>query len=823
NTQISHIYGETTFNNFICTTAGKTLQFEAAKTQTIVGNLRFTGQLGNLIILRSTIDDTQWNIDPQGTRNVGYVDVKDSNNINAAEIRALLCLDSLNNTKWDWITVGLAEFVSIIDPDDGAGTDYTSLSSWEANNQADLTSTTTLVFSHAGITGTISDTDSVTGVTSGATADVVHASGTQILLENINGTFQSGEQVYQTLDTNYVTISNTGELAVSVASCRSSSGTADQTAVTIDGWTTSATNYIKIYTTQENRHSGIWSDSVYRLTGTAAANDTHLLDIKENHVKVEGLQISLTNSGGYTGCNALNMDSQGTASEISFNSNILKGAISETNSEGRGIYANDADITAKIYNNIIYDFVNGAAANTAGIATSTGGTYYLYNNSLIDNYVGIAINAGTAAAKNNIVKGSGDTNAYVGTFAAGTDYNATDGTDDIGQGSNNKTGQTFSFVNESIDNFHLDPADVSAKDLGMDLSGDSNISFSDDIDNETRSVAWDIGADEDDNPPLLIADAYTYATKQLVLTFDESVDASEITYASFELADSSSGGNSFTLTSSDAEAGTDGWTLTFTLTDTHRNTIASWDNAGTTTLYLGISAGGVKDLDGNAITVVSRQAVDTWTKDTIAPIVTDLNISITSSGSGAGGAYLVGETVIVQWDNSGSGDDNDDIVSVVCDFSALGGEATAVMTETADVYTASYTIAALISGTHTVAVTASDYAGNATTTPDTTDIVIIANLLSSTNVEPASLAAGVSGDVTVSFTPANPIPADGKVVVTFPTDLGAGFSFNSGGTTTAESDSLRMDGSLAVSVNSNVVTITRSAGTVWYNSEWVYR
>ncbi|MCK5591009.1 MAG: hypothetical protein KAI72_03550, partial [Candidatus Pacebacteria bacterium] len=368
--------------------------------------------------------------------------------------------------------------------------------------------------------------------------------------------------------------------------------------------------------------------------------------------------------------------------------------------------------------------------------------------------------------------GSGDTNAYVGTFAAGTDYNATDGTDDIGQGSNNKTGQTFSFVNESIDNFHLDPADVSAKDVGMDLSGDADISFSDDIDNETRSVAWDIGADEDDNPPLLIADAYTYATKQMVLTFDESIDASEITYASFELADAFSGGNSFTLTSSDVEAGIDGITLTFTLTDAHRNTIASWSNAGTNTLYLSISAGGVKDMNGNSIAALSRQAIDTWNKDTIAPVVTDPNISIISTGSGGGGVYLIGDTVTAQWDNSSSGDNNSDIASVTCDFSALGGPAAAPMAEeTADVYTASYTLVVALTDTATVSVTATDYAGNVTTTPDTTNIVISAGLLSSTNVEPVSLVAGASGDVTVSFTTSNPIPLDGKIVVTFPTSL----------------------------------------------------
>ncbi|MCK5591767.1 MAG: hypothetical protein KAI72_07410, partial [Candidatus Pacebacteria bacterium] len=99
-------------------------------------------------------------------------------------------------------------------------------------------------------------------------------------------------------------------------------------------------------------------------------------------------------------------------------------------------------------------------------------------------------------AKNNIVKGSGDVNAYIGTFAVGTDYNATDITDEIGSGSNNQILQTFLFVNESGDDFHLAAIDTSARNSGTDLSADVNLSISDDIDGNIRLGAWDIGADE---------------------------------------------------------------------------------------------------------------------------------------------------------------------------------------------------------------------------------------------------------------------------------------------------------------------------------------
>ncbi|MCK5591660.1 MAG: hypothetical protein KAI72_06870, partial [Candidatus Pacebacteria bacterium] len=139
-TQTSRIYGDTTFNNFTCATAGKALQFEATKTTTITGALTFTGQSGSLITLRSTSDDTQWLIDPQGTRSVSYVDVKDSNNVHATAISPENSTDSLNNINWDFVsmdhftitgnptqTVGDFQTITVtaIGDDSGTYTDYT--------------------------------------------------------------------------------------------------------------------------------------------------------------------------------------------------------------------------------------------------------------------------------------------------------------------------------------------------------------------------------------------------------------------------------------------------------------------------------------------------------------------------------------------------------------------------------------------------------------------------------------------------------------------------------------------------------------------------
>jgi len=94
------ISGSTIFHDFYCAIAGKQLTFTADTTQIIKGTLTLTGTAENRLLLRSSADETQWNIDPQGTKAVSYVDVKDSNNINSTVIGASGSKDRGNNTNW---------------------------------------------------------------------------------------------------------------------------------------------------------------------------------------------------------------------------------------------------------------------------------------------------------------------------------------------------------------------------------------------------------------------------------------------------------------------------------------------------------------------------------------------------------------------------------------------------------------------------------------------------------------------------------------------------------------------------------------------------
>jgi uncharacterized repeat protein (TIGR01451 family) len=93
--------GSTTFYNLTKTvTSSATLTFDNTSTQTITNTLTLNGVKGQSLLLRSDLDGEQWGINPQGKRNISYVDVKDANNIDTTWILAINSINSGNNTGW---------------------------------------------------------------------------------------------------------------------------------------------------------------------------------------------------------------------------------------------------------------------------------------------------------------------------------------------------------------------------------------------------------------------------------------------------------------------------------------------------------------------------------------------------------------------------------------------------------------------------------------------------------------------------------------------------------------------------------------------------
>jgi len=396
---------------------------------------------------------------------------------------------------------GARQFIATIRE---SGGDFSSLYDWEAtmsaNDDMDLTAATTKVFSYSIMVGSITASSTVVGATSGATGIAVFATATtsssQILIKSISGTFQSGEQV-QVDASNYVVISDNGNPVIAVAKIDGLWSNPDTASVIIDGWTTSATNYIKIYTTPEARHKGMWDDTKYRMQVADTA-----IRSKEDNIRVEGIQIYLT-VGTY---DKQGIDNYGAATaDYRVSDNIIKGPSGSVDGDYTyGIRVCSTSGTARIWNNIVYDFTGSSTVSggigVCGSYTNSTVTSYAYNNTLYNNTNGVWLQGGGSPVnifKNNISQNS--TVGFSGNFDSSSDYNLSD--DGTPPGANSISSTTVLFVATSTYDFHLSHKDVAAKDAGTNLSSDSNLSFAADIDSYSRSIntlnsAWDIGAHE---------------------------------------------------------------------------------------------------------------------------------------------------------------------------------------------------------------------------------------------------------------------------------------------------------------------------------------
>ena len=98
-----YIEGNSTFYDLIKTTnSAATLMFRAGDTTTITNALTLEGAAGQILSLRSSTPGTQWNIDPQSTRDLAWLDVQDSNNTSGTtiDVRGSGSVDSGNNDAW---------------------------------------------------------------------------------------------------------------------------------------------------------------------------------------------------------------------------------------------------------------------------------------------------------------------------------------------------------------------------------------------------------------------------------------------------------------------------------------------------------------------------------------------------------------------------------------------------------------------------------------------------------------------------------------------------------------------------------------------------
>lgn len=366
---------------------------------------------------------------------------------------------------------------------------------------------------------------------------------------------------------------------------------ADMTAVTLQNYTTSVSNFIKIYTpintlsevNQNQRHQGKWNDSRFRVDANGA------FQINVSNTVVDGIQFDIGGNGLYI---------QAIADAVAVSNSIVKSSYGAN----YGIRVDGSSATPKtafIYNNIVY----GGENEICRFADGTGKSVHVYNNTVYGGASsGIYDNQGSSiVAKNNIVQGSVD--GFKGTFLGSSNYNISDQASDA-PGTNPKNSTTVSFVDTAGKNFHLFAEDTSAHDAGVNLSSDQYFAFDADIDGQGRIGTWDIGADE-------------FSETQIEKTNPvENVESGLVGHWTFDGADisggtakdSSANNNDGTISDATAVIGKLGQAMSFNGTSSHISianaisgikTVSFWVKPGNVVSKKIMNVDGTKQLEIN--------------------------------------------------------------------------------------------------------------------------------------------------------------------------------------------------------------------------------
>jgi len=288
-----------------------------------------------------------------------------------------------------------------------------------------------------------------------------------------------------------------------VARCKCTTGAANTTQTTIDTFTTDPTHYVKIYADRSDgyRHSGVYDSSKFRIEYTATSW-LGAIHIQVLYVYIDGIQIYLydplagTNQGAIT----VYYNNSSSRTYISNCLIILAQGSSKTSGGTYGIsVVNSFYQNLSVWNNIVY-FDGTKYALSYGIGdghnSDTPHYSYIYNNTCVGQNYGFKSSSSTTNVilKNNISYNNGDN--YNGTFSTSSTNNLSGPSQTDAPGSNPRNAVTVTFVDPTNNNYHLASTDTGAKGYGADLSGDSYLAFSDDIDGESRGSTWDIGADQ---------------------------------------------------------------------------------------------------------------------------------------------------------------------------------------------------------------------------------------------------------------------------------------------------------------------------------------
>ena len=268
------------------------------------------------------------------------------------------------------------------------------------------------------------------------------------------------------------------------ATCTVGSGSAaDTTAVTFSGWTTGATTFIEIVAaTAERAVASGYSTSNYRLDAT----DAHSLTMNEEYMRVDGLQIQQIFSASSRACIR---QSSGVAAQLKRIRNCY--CVTSGGGSPLGYSGADTDLVLEMWNCIFHD-LGGSDGLNVGAPASADFWNCIVHNTAVD---GIQFTGGTGEIINCAIFNNGDDFDIAGGATVTIDFCASDDND----GTNNvaESGGGASWPSDYVDAANGDFTLLTGSGLvgnGTDDPGSGL--FSDDMNRDTRTSTWDVGADE---------------------------------------------------------------------------------------------------------------------------------------------------------------------------------------------------------------------------------------------------------------------------------------------------------------------------------------
>lgn len=259
-----------------------------------------------------------------------------------------------------------------------------------------------------------------------------------------------------------------------------SNGTADTTTCNIDDtWVTDATRYISIKSAANSRPGSAYSTSKYRIEH--ATRGIHIGG-GDYWVRIDGLQVKITSStAGSAGIEARTCATPPSSAKVLIENCVIYTPNFSTNASAIDIFEYSGEIRRCIL------YCDGTAIGVH----CRDAVVNVWNCTFHDQYYGIFnyASSSTGTQKNCGFDSVPEPNGFTATTCSST---------------------SPTFVDAANNNFHLADADTTWKDAGTDLSADwkdfaGNTYTPKDIDGETVSGTWDIGADEWSPGPVQIS------------------------------------------------------------------------------------------------------------------------------------------------------------------------------------------------------------------------------------------------------------------------------------------------------------------------------